>query len=101
MLAGFYATSLIAGTAAFHTAYGIALGCKCYSKYRAIYLSTIPVSIYTLLQPQQSSRFSNYLEKEINETISSQFYPVLRIRIHKIRMVLGLPDPDPSIIKQK
>ncbi len=26
--------------------------------------------------------------------------PVLRIRIRRIHMFLGLPDPDPSIIKQ-
>ncbi len=28
-------------------------------------------------------------------------FPVLRIRIRRIHMFLGLPAPDPSIIKQK
>jgi hypothetical protein len=31
---------------------------------------------------------------------SENFSAVLRIRIHRIHMFLGLPDPDPSVIKQ-
>jgi hypothetical protein len=49
-------------------------------------------------------RYRHHHVKKKQETKPDVFSkPVLRIwiRIHRIHMFLGLPDPDPSVIKQK
>jgi hypothetical protein len=44
-------------------------------------------------------RDRRFVDRDIFQ--AEEFRPVLRIRIHRIHMFLGLPDPGPSIIMQK